>query len=93
MTSAFLYDRFDTNTSKQDSTLASIIESSLMDVYGMIGYKSIIQTMVKESGYMEQEITSNYDLFTKLVEDIFGKVGCTKILDPVNTYLAKVKPM
>jgi hypothetical protein len=62
-------------------------------MYGVIGYKSIIQTLVKESGYIEQEITSNYDLFTKLVEDIFGKVGRTKILDPINTYLAKSKAM
>ena len=80
---------FELDHTKCDSPISHIIETSLIDLYGTNGYKSIIQTMIRECGKSEKEITRNYELFAELTQGIFGRIGDTKILDPIKMEIDK----
>ncbi len=41
---------------KYQERISQIIERSLIDLYGINGYKSIIQTMIKECGKSEKKL-------------------------------------
>lgn len=75
--------KFDFNHVRYENQISQIIEISLIDQYGTNGYKSIIKTMMKECGKSEKEITGNYGLFANMVQTVFGKIGDSKILEPV----------
>ena len=75
--------RFDFNHVRYENQISQIIEISLIDQYGTNGYKSIIKTMMKECGRAEKEITGNYGLFANMVQTVFGKIGDSKILEPI----------
>ena len=68
---------------------SQIIERSLIELYGINGYKSIIQTLKKECKKSEKEITGNYELFAGAIQKIFGRIGDTKILDPIKMEIDK----
>ncbi|MBI2643842.1 MAG: response regulator [Nitrosarchaeum sp.] len=73
----------DFNHIRYENQISQIIEISLIDQYGTNGYKSIIKTMMKECGKSEKEITGNYGLFANMVQTVFGKIGDSKILEPI----------
>ncbi|TAK19713.1 MAG: response regulator [Nitrosarchaeum sp.] len=75
--------KFDFNHIRYENQISQIIEISLIDQYGTNGYKSIIKTMMKECGKSEKEITGNYGLFANMVQIVFGKIGDSKILEPI----------
>ena len=75
--------KFDFNHVRYENQISQIIEISLIDQYGTNGYKSIIKTMIKECGKSEKEITGNYGLFANMVQTVFGKIGDSKILEPI----------
>ena len=75
--------KFDFNHVRYENQISQIIEISLIDQYGTNGYKSIIKTMIKECGRSEKEITGNYGLFANMVQTVFGKIGDSKILEPI----------
>ena len=75
--------KFDFNHIRYENQISQIIEISLIDQYGTNGYKSIIKTMMKECGKSEKEITGNYGLFANMVQTVFGKIGDSKILEPI----------
>ena len=75
--------KFDFNHARYENQISQIIEISLIDQYGTNGYKSIIKTMMKECGKSEKEITGKYGLFANMVQTVFGKIGESKILEPI----------
>lgn len=75
--------KFDFNHVRYENQISQIIEISLIDQYGTNGYKSIIKTMMKECGKSEKEITGNYGLFANMAQTVFGKIGDSKILEPI----------
>ena len=75
--------KFDFNHVRYENQISQIIEISLIDQYGTNGYKSIIKTMMKECRRSEKEITGNYGLFANMVQVVFGKIGDSKILEPI----------
>lgn len=75
--------KFDFNHVRYENQISQVIEISLIDQYGTNGYKSIIKTMMKECGRSEKEITGNYGLFANMVQAVFGKIGDSKILEPI----------
>lgn len=79
------------NHERHESKISQIIQTALIDLYGTNGYKSIIQTMTKESGRSEEEITGNYDIFADKVQGIFGRLGNSKILDPIKMEIDRIK--
>jgi CheY-like chemotaxis protein len=81
---------FDFNHIRYENQISQIIETSLIDLYGTNGYKSIIQTMVRECGKSEKEITGNYKLFEDMIQGIFGRIGDSKILDPIKMEIDKI---
>lgn len=81
---------FDFNHERYENQISQIIETSLIDLYGTSGYKSIIQTMMRESGKSEKEITGNYELFANKIHGIFGRVGDAKILDPIKMEIDRI---
>lgn len=81
---------FDHNHVIYENQMSEIIETSLIDLYGTKGYKSIMQTMIKECRKSEKEITGNYELFADLTHGIFGRVGDTKILDPIKIEIDRI---
>lgn len=85
------YLEFDLNHVKYDNQISHVIETSLIDLYGINGYKSIIQTMIKECKKSEKEITKNYELFAELAQGIFGRTADTKILDPIKMEIDKLR--
>lgn len=82
--------RFDFNDKRYENQISQIIETSLIDLYGTKGYKSIIQTMMKECRKSEKEITGNYELFAKMIQMIFGRIGDAKILDPIKMEIDRI---
>jgi CheY-like chemotaxis protein len=76
--------------SEFEDQVSNIIQGSLIDQYGVNGYKSIIQIMVKQSGKAENEIVSNYKLFEKLIKRSFGEFGNSKILEHVKVEIGKI---
>ena len=70
---------------------SDIIESFLIELYGVGGYTSIIKVMMKHCGQTEKEISSNYDLFAELIIGIFGDLGNTKILEPIRSKINEIK--
>ena len=81
---------FGFNNTRYENKISQIIETSLIDLYGTNGYKSIIQTMMKECGKSEKEITGNYELFAERIQGIFGRVGDAKILDPIKMEINRI---
>ncbi|HET9008650.1 MAG TPA: response regulator [Nitrosarchaeum sp.] len=75
---------------RYENQISQIIETSLIDLYGTNGYKSIIQTMIKECGKSEKEITGNYELFAEMIQEIFGRIGDSKILDPIKMEINRI---
>ncbi|EGP93761.1 hypothetical protein MY1_1001 [Nitrosarchaeum koreense MY1] len=63
---------------KYQNIISQTIEASLIDLYGINGYKSIIQAMMKECDKSEKEITGNYKHFSSMIQRIFGKIGDSK---------------
>lgn len=78
------------NNVRYENKISQIIETSLIDLYGTNGYKSIIQTMMKECGKSEKEITGNFELFAEKIQGIFGRVGDAKILDPIKMEINRI---
>ncbi|MBS3926488.1 MAG: hypothetical protein KGZ34_07370 [Nitrosarchaeum sp.] len=76
---------------KYQDMVSQTIEVSLIDLYGINGYKSIIQTMMKECDKSEKEVTENYELFSNLIQKIFGKIGDSKILEPIKMEINKIQ--
>lgn len=76
---------------KYQEILSQTIEASLIDLYGINGYKSIIQTMMKECEKSEKEITENYGLFSSMIQKIFGKIGDSKILEPIKIEINRIQ--
>ncbi len=76
---------------KYQERISQIIERSLIDLYGINGYKSIIQTMMKECDKSEKEITENYELFSSMIQKIFGKIGDSKITEPIKMQINKIQ--
>jgi CheY-like chemotaxis protein len=83
--------KFDFNHVRYENQVSQIIEISLIDQYGTNGYKSIIKTMMKECGKDEKEITGNYELFANMIQVVFGRIGDTKILDPIKMEINRLK--
>jgi len=78
------------NDIQYERQISEIIQGELVDLYGANGYKSIMQTMTKISGKREKEITTNYELFAKLAEGVFGRLAESKILDPIKLEISKI---
>jgi len=78
------------NDIQYERQISEIIQGELVDLYGANGYKSIMQTMTKISGKKEKEITTNYELFASLAEDVFGRLAESKILDPIKLEISKI---
>ncbi len=76
---------------KCQNIISQTIEASLIDLYGINGYKSIIQAMMKECDKSEKEITGNYELFSSMIQRIFGKIGDSKILEPIKMEINKIQ--
>jgi CheY-like chemotaxis protein len=76
---------------EEKDKIAHIIRSTIKEMYGVNGYKSIIETMNKECTKSEQEIITNYKLFEDMIEVIFGKVGVQKILEPIKYQIEKLE--
>ena len=79
------------NDSEYENQISKIIQEELIDLYGLRGYKSIIQTMIKFCEKTEKEIITNYELFSELIEKVFGKVGNSKILFPIKIEIGKIE--
>ncbi|MHA7647206.1 response regulator [Nitrosopumilus sp. S4] len=73
-----------------ENKISEIIQSALIDLYGVNGYKSIMVTMIKICGKTEKEIITNYELFAELIEGIYGRLGDSKILDPIKFEINKI---
>ncbi len=71
------------DSNEYKNKISDIIQVELIDLYGANGYKSIMQTMTKISGKTEDEIITNFELFSELSEGVFGKSSESKILDPI----------
>jgi len=80
----------ESNDRKFRNQISEIIQGELIDLHGPNGYKSIIQTMVKICGKTEKEIITNYELFAELTEGVFGRLGNSKILDPIKLEIDKI---
>jgi len=78
------------NNSKYKNQISEIIQGSLIDLHGANGYKTIMETMTKICGKKEKEIITNYELFAELIEGIFGRLGNSKILDPIKLEIEKI---
>ena len=78
------------NDSKYQNQISEIIQGSLIDLHGANGYKTIMETMTKICGKKEKEIITNYELFAELIEGIFGRLGNSKILDPIKLEIEKI---
>ena len=76
---------------KCQNTISQTIEASLIDLYGINWYKSIIQTMMKECKKSEKEITEDYELFAGMIQGIFGKIGYSKILEPIKNEINRLQ--
>lgn len=64
---------------------------TLIDLYGINGYKSNMQTMMKECKKSEKEITGNYELFANRIHSILGKYEDSKIIDPIKIEINRIK--
>jgi CheY-like chemotaxis protein len=78
------------NDSNYENQISEIIQRELIDLHGANGYKSIIETMMKICGKTEKEIITNYELFAELTEGVFGRLGNSKILDPIKLEMDKI---
>lgn len=78
------------NSQQYENQISEIIQGELIDLYGVDGYKSIIQTMTKICGKREKEIITNYELFAELSEGVFGRMSESKILDPIKLKINKI---
>lgn len=76
---------------EEDKVISSIIQSSLVESYGINGYKSIIQIMIKHCGQTEKNILEDYKLFEELIQGIFGELGNAKILEPIKSKINEIK--
>jgi len=80
----------ESNDSKYENQISEIIQGELIDLHGPNGYRSIMQTMMKICGKTEKEIITNYELFAELTEGVFGRLGNSKILDPIKLEIDKI---
>lgn len=80
----------DSDNVEYKNKISEIIQRSLIDLHGPSGYKSIMETMMKICGKSEKEIITNYELFAELIEGVFGRLGDSKILDPIKLEIAKI---
>jgi len=80
----------ESNNAKYENQISEIIQGELIDLHGANGYKSIMQTMMKICGKTEKEIITNYELFAELTEGVFGRLGNSKILDPIKFEIDKI---
>jgi len=80
----------ESNDNKYENQISEIIQGELVDLHGPNGYKSIIETMMKICGKTEKEIITNYELFAELTEGVFGRLGNSKILDPIKFKIDKI---
>jgi len=71
----------ESNNGKYENQISEIIQGELIDLHGVNGYKSIMQTMMKICGKTEKEIITNYEFFAELTEGVFGKFENSKILN------------
>ena len=76
---------------KYQDIMSQAIVGSLIDRYGINGYRSIIQTMMKECKKSEKEITENYELFSNVIQKIFGKIGDSKIIEPIKMEINRIQ--
>lgn len=70
--------------------VSKIIEDKLVDLYGVNGYRSILKTVMEKSNRSEKEIVTNFDLFSMLIQNVFGQMGVTKMLEPIEHHINKI---
>lgn len=71
--------------------VSKIIESKLVDLYGINGYRSILKTIMEKSKRTEKEIVTNFDLFSMLIQNVFGQMGIKKMLEPIEHQINKIE--
>lgn len=71
--------------------ISKIIESKLVDLYGVNGYRSILKTIMENSKKSEKEIVTNFELFSKLIQNVFGQMGITKMIEPIKYQIDKIE--
>lgn len=74
-----------------DQKISKIIEGKLIEIYGVNGYRSILKTIIENSKRSEKEIVTNFDLFSRLIQKIFGQMGVTKMLEPIEDEMKRLK--
>lgn len=85
------------NVSRENSNtdygleVSKIIESKLVDLYGVNGYRSILKTIMEKSKRTEKEIVTNFDLFSMLIQNVFGQMGVKKMLEPIEYQINKIE--
>lgn len=47
--------------------------------------------MIKECDKSEKEIIGNHKLFSSMIQRIFGKIGDSKILEPIKMEINKIQ--
>ena len=78
------------NSTDYGLEVSKIIESKLVDLYGVNGYRSILKTIMENSKRSEKEIVTNFDLFSMLIQNVFGQMGVTKMLEPIEHQVNKI---
>ncbi|AFS80878.1 histidine kinase [Candidatus Nitrosopumilus koreensis AR1] len=71
------------NNIDYNQQISKIIESKLIEIYGVNGYRSILKTIIENSKISEKEIVSDFELFSRLIQKVFGQMGIKKMLDPI----------
>ncbi|KFM21801.1 Sporulation initiation phosphotransferase F protein [Marine Group I thaumarchaeote SCGC AAA799-B03] len=79
------------NTTEYGLEVSKIIENKLVDLYGINGYRSILKTIIENSKKSEKEIVTNFDLFSVLIQNVFGQMGVTKMLEPIQVEINKIE--
>lgn len=76
-------------TNSEEKTLQDVIKQSLVENYGISGYSSIMKTAINKFSKTEKEITTNLELFEKVIHSVFGELGIKKIVEPVKDEIKK----
>ena len=74
-----------------DLEVSKVIEGRLVDLYGVNGYRSILKTIMEHSQRSEKEIATNFDLFSMLIQNVFGQMGVSKMLEPIEYQINKIE--
>ena len=69
--------------------ISKTIQNSLIDLYGINGFSSIMRIVTDYSKITETEILTNFKLFERLIEKTFGDVGKSKMIEPIKSEINK----